>query len=218
MNVSIFDLHLAVEDALFEEVPYRPWVSPLGAVPVGVSHGDRRVVGRVGDELVSVTDLPPHIVHRSEPGALHAYQWFERGRDFLDWVQNTAAGTRFFGQALDWDDVTKRQAAAQAVRIGLEWDSEGNILVQPPPGYRRPIGARRTKRFRLAPPAAGNAWDVNAADEPSSEPLVGPGLSAVLDLPLHDVCCPGDPFTFEVELPPDGELAAEVGTFKDTGR
>ncbi|GAB2476030.1 hypothetical protein [Jatrophihabitans fulvus] len=192
----------AVEDALFDEVPYRPWISPLGTPRSGGDHGDRRVIGRLRGEPVAVTDLPPHIVHRSYPPE-HAVtmQYFETARDVLEWVTHSAAGTRFLGPAATWPAELRHRVAARAVHSGLVWDAEGNISIPPDP-RTTPQDPRRT--LRLAP-ADDGSWSVLDADTEPPRPL-GPGdVGTALDSPLYDLDG-DDPFLLVVHLLGDGPI------------
>jgi len=102
--VDLAEMKYTIEGGYFDRFPYAPYVPPGTVRPA--SHNDRRVLGRLGDHLISVTDLPAHFLHPSDaPNYAYASQNFEFAGDFTTWILETCRRTRFTPAAASLPDL-----------------------------------------------------------------------------------------------------------------
>ncbi len=88
------------------------------------------MLGRLGDQLISVTDLPAHFLHPSEsPDYAHTSQNFEFAGDFTTWILETCRRTRFTPAAASLPVSDRLTIAVTATKTGLEWDLTGNVVI-----------------------------------------------------------------------------------------
>jgi len=150
--VDLAEMNYTLEGGYFDRFPYAPYVPPGTVRPA--SHNDRRVLGRRGDQLISVTDLPAHFLHPSEsPDYAYTGQNFEFAGDFTTWILETCRRTRFTPAAASLPDSDRLTVAVTATKTGLAWDLTGNVVIvdrrswqAPPPSNRQLCPARHQSR------------------------------------------------------------------------
>ncbi|GGC97123.1 hypothetical protein GCM10011512_25170 [Tersicoccus solisilvae] len=186
------------EDTLWDEFPYDPY-TPAGIV--STAHpGDRRIVGRTptGD-VVCVTDLPRHFCLDDEPGSLtHTMQFFTTPRTYLEWLTETCRRTRFTDRAPD-DPQQRFTIALGATLAGLEWDLDGNILVEPPAPL--PFGAPRRRDEFVIAPVDFTTWTLRHRD---GSILTSEERGEILDRNLWDIAYDDGVISFITEIPTTG--------------
>jgi hypothetical protein len=189
------DVVFAQEDALWDEFPFAPHV-PAGH-PGAAHPGDRRVIGRLGGDPVSITDLPAHWNTIADgPSYAHPQQHFATARDYLEWILETARRTRFLGAGARWPADEQMAVALDATRAGLEWDLDGNVIVEP---HSLPLGSDwRRQNYRLEI-ALDGTWSVHDLD--AGRNLDYQEAAAALASQLYDVAAPSYLFDVQVVIP-----------------
>jgi len=124
-------IEYSMTDEYWDQFAYAPYARPNlpDGTAMQTSHGDRRVVGFQHDQLTCVTDLPEHY---ALPHEIRAFQWFTSAGDFVHWIVETCRRTRFTAVAVEWSDSERFECALAATLFGLEWDLDGNVLVDNP--------------------------------------------------------------------------------------
>jgi len=199
-GVDLAEMNYTIEGGYFDRFPYAPYVPPGTVRPA--SHNDRRVLGRHGDHLISVTDLPAHFLHPSDaPNYAYAGQNFEFAGDFTTWIVETCRRTRFTSAASSLPDSDRLTVAVTATKTGLEWDLTGNVCVVDRCSWQAHPG-HRTDSYVLHVTGLDEAWELIEASTARRLHKDHAETRTVLSRNLRDVGTDGSPFGFQIRYVP----------------
>ncbi len=190
-----------LEGGYFDRFPYAPYVPPGTVRPA--SHNDRRVLGRRGGQLLSVTDLPAHFLHPSEsPDYAYTSQNFEFAGDFTTWILETCRRTRFTSAAASLPAADRLTVAVTATKTGLEWDLTGNIVIVDRRSWQAHPNHRTDSYILHVTSLDDGAWELIETSTARRLHKDHAETRAVLSRNLRDVGTDGSPFGFQIRYVP----------------
>jgi len=199
--VDLAKIEHTIEGGYFDRFPYAPYVPPGTVRPA--SHNDRRVLGRRGDQLISVTDLPAHFLHPSEsPDYAYTSQNFEFAGDFTTWIVETCRRTRFTPAAASLPVSDRLTVAVTATKTGLEWDLTGNVVIVDRRGWKAHRGHRADNYVLHVTSLDDEAWELIEASTARRLHKHHAETRTVLSRHLRDVGTNDSPFGFQTEYVP----------------
>ncbi len=200
-SVDLAEMAYTLEGGCFDRFPYAPYVPPGTVRPA--SHNDRRVLGRRGGQLLSVTDLPAHFLHPSEsPDYAYTSQNFEFAGDFTTWILETCRRTRFTSAAASLPAADRLTVAVTATKTGLEWDLAGNIVIVDRRSWQAHSGHRTDSYVLHVTGLDDGAWELIETSTARRLHKDHAETRAVLSRNLRDVGTDGSPFGFQIRYVP----------------